>query len=199
MPEESMIDKDMVSEPIQTVQDIKKEQSITQKKEKVIVSKPKETITDKEVKHTSKSPIVSSKKIEEAQEIVTKEKEIVESKEIASSQVVEKKDETPTLTKKVQYSKPNQMCVSRIKRVLRAKNGDISFCYDKQKFKNPALEGSITVQINVHKSRNSIWVKRDTLKDKDLRSCMKSKIRDWDFGPDCYGATFKKSYKLVSG
>ena len=122
-----------------------------------------------------------------------------ETKSSSLQNEIVKAEEKPKAKKKVQYSKPNQQCVSKIKKVLKDKNGEISYCYDMQKFKNPTLEGSITVQINVHKSRNSIWVKKDTMKDKGFRSCMKSKIRDWDFGPDCRGASFKKSYKLVSG
>ena len=209
MQEERIIDKDIATERV--VHERQEATTVQQRKESKPSSAPKESIVDKPQRRVPVSPpptpITAEKPIEtgplnteavEPKETVAS-KEPVESKEVVAPKIVEKKEETPKAKKKVQYSKPNQMCVSRIKKVLRDKNGEISFCYDRQKARNPDLEGSITVQINVHKSRNSIWVKKDTLKDKNFRSCMKSKIRDWDFGSDCYGASFKKSYKLVSG
>ena len=169
------------------------------KEESSPLNVPAKKIENEEVaKGEQENPVSEGIPKSENEEVKIENKEPEEVSSVSSQEVI-KKEEQPQAKKKVQYSKPNQMCVSKIKRVLKNKNGEISFCYDKQKFKNPDLEGSITVQINVHKSRNSIWVKKDTLKDKGFRSCMKSKIRDWDFGPDCYGASFKKSYKLVSG
>ena len=105
----------------------------------------------------------------------------------------------PTITKRPKYTKPGPSCVRSIKRVLRKKQGEVRFCYDQQKVKEPSLEGKITVQINVHKSRNSMWVKNDTLKSRGLRSCLKKKIKSWEFGTDCVGTSFKKSYSLVPG
>ena len=132
-----------------------------------------------------------------SKEVVESPKEVVESpKEVVESPKTE--IVTPKKTK-VQYSRPTPQCTQRLKKILREKNGDILFCYDKQKIKRPSLEGNITVQINIHRKQNSIWVKKDTLKDKGLRSCIKSKIKHWEFGSECHGSSFKKSYKLVSG
>lgn len=170
-------------------------QNIKKSPEKTLVP-----VKQEETKEPVKPEVETTSSVDEAEKIAQEEVKVVQEEKVTPpTEEVVQKQEPPKVKKKVQYSKPNRMCVSKIKKVLRDKNGEISFCYDKQKFKNPALEGSITVQINVHKSRNSIWVKKDTLKDRGFRSCMKSKIRDWDFGPDCYGASFKKSYKLVSG
>jgi len=139
----------------------------------------------------------SKEVVESPKEVVESPKEVVESpKEVVESPKAE--IVTPKKTK-VQYSRPTPQCTQRLKKILREKNGDILFCYDKQKIKRPSLEGNITVQINIHRKQNSIWVKKDTLKDKGLRSCIKSKIKHWEFGSECYGSSFKKSYKLVSG
>ena len=139
----------------------------------------------------------SKEVVESPKEVVESPKEVVESpKEVVESPKTE--IVTPKKTK-VQYSRPTPQCTQRLKKILREKNGDILFCYDKQKIKRPSLEGNITVQINIHRKQNSIWVKKDTLKDKGLRSCIKSKIKHWEFGSECHGSSFKKSYKLVSG
>jgi hypothetical protein len=101
--------------------------------------------------------------------------------------------------KKRTYAKPNPQCTHKIKKVLRKNKGEILFCYDQQVVKTPDLEGKITIQINIHQTQNSIWVKNDTLKDKGLRSCIKNKIRRWKFGSECHGTSFRKSYSLVAG
>lgn len=218
MQDEPIVDRGNSQSEAHTVQELKTKQDFEIKKEiKPVVVETSKTVIQKDTSSTE--PLVSAEKIkkpeEEEKKTVALENPVEEPQESENEQLKTKEEvaatpqtastsvsqieEKPKVKKKVQYSKPNQMCVSKIKKVLKSKNGEISYCYDMQKFKNPTLEGSITVQINVHKSRNSIWVKRDTMKDKGFRSCMKSKIRDWDFGPDCYGASFKKSYKLVSG
>ena len=217
MQDEPIVDQGNSQSEAHTIQELKSKQDFEIKKEiKPVVVETSKKVIQKETSSTE--PLLNTKKTEKPEEDVKKtaavenpveepqksEKEQLKTKEeaIATPQTAStpvSQIEKPKVKKKTQYSKPNQMCVSKIKKVLKSKNGEISYCYDMQKFKNPTLEGSITVQINVHKSRNSIWVKKDTMKDKGFRSCMKSKIRDWDFGPDCYGASFKKSYKLVSG
>ena len=97
----------------------------------------------------------------------------------------------------MRFAKPGPRCVRSIKQVLRRNNGDIRFCYDQQKVKDPTLEGKITLQINVYKQKNSMWVKKDTLKNRGLRTCLQKKIKSWEFEDSCVGTSFRKSYSLI--
>ena len=210
MQDKPILEKKADSVKTHVVQDHESNESLAQEQAvQTIVKVEQKTVEKQQTPPIETLALEKSEKPEKESknEMTASSKAVVKSKKVAKEQTkssslqneIVKTEEKPKAKKKVQYSKPNQQCVSKIKKVLKDKNGEISYCYDMQKFKNPTLEGSITVQINVHKSRNSIWVKKDTMKDKGFRSCMKSKIRDWDFGPDCRGASFKKSYKLVSG
>lgn len=163
-----------------------------------------DTTKEQVSKEASMEPRISDKHATIAAEVTSDQKELEqkqdEGKE-ASKEVLEPPKEVNMIPKKTKktYTRPSPQCTQQLKKILRDKKGEILFCYDKQKLKKPSLEGAITVQINIHSARNSIWVKKDTLKDKGLRSCIKSKIKHWDFGSECYGASFRKSYTLVSG
>lgn len=146
---------------------------------------------------TSEDPNKKSlaKAMEEAR-IPEAEKEEADSKEEKETKATKAKI-TPAPKKTVRFSKPGPKCVRTIKQVLRTKNGDVRFCYDQQKVKDPSLEGKITLQINVYKRKNSMSVKKDTLKSRGLRTCLQKKIKSWEFGDACVGTSFRKSYSLI--
>jgi len=138
---------------------------------------------------------LTAKAMEEAR-MPEAEKEAADSKEEKETTATKAKM-TPAPKKTMRFSKPGPKCVRTIKQVLRTKNGDVRFCYDQQKVKDPSLEGKITLQINVYKRKNSMSVKKDTLKSRGLRTCLQKKIKSWEFGDACVGTSFRKSYSLI--
>ena len=97
---------------------------------------------------------------------------------------------------KVSYAKPNQKCESRIRKVLAAREGAVRYCFDKHRYINNSRSGRIKIQFQILRDDVSLVFLEDTIQSDEVQSCLREKVKDWDFGPDCYETTFQKEYSI---
>ena len=187
-----IVEKDPVREDATVVQPLVSSKNVSNTK--ILEKNPVENIKSERkeaVSDTPESNSLTAKNVEESRTVE------VPSSSVVQSSTKEKVKIVQTPKKTMRFSKPGPKCVRSIKQVLRRNNGDIRFCYDQQKVKDPSLEGKITLQINVYKKKNSMSVKKDTLKSRGLRTCLQKKIKSWEFEDSCVGTSFRKSYSLI--
>lgn len=69
-----------------------------------------------------------------------------------------------------------------IKKVVRAKAGQVKYCYDQRLKENPNISGRIAVDVSISGGRvTSVNIAENTTGDKGLESCVTRKIRAWRF------------------
>lgn len=71
---------------------------------------------------------------------------------------------------------------SAIKKVVRAKAGQVKYCYDQRLKENPNISGRIAVDVSISGGRvTGVVISENTTGDKGLESCVTRKIRAWRF------------------
>jgi hypothetical protein len=71
---------------------------------------------------------------------------------------------------------------SDIKKVVRAKAGQVKYCYDQRLKENPNISGRIAVDVSISGGRvTSVVIAENTTGDKGLETCVQRKIRAWRF------------------
>ena len=87
-------------------------------------------------------------------------------------------------------------CDAEIKKVLKKKQGNINFCYDRAVKDDDSLAGNIKLRITIKSSKNKVSFAKDDLKSKSFSDCIKRKVKKWKFDSKCNGITFQKTYIL---
>jgi len=87
-------------------------------------------------------------------------------------------------------------CDAEIKKVVKKKQGNINFCYDRAVKEDSSLAGNIKLQITIKSGKNTVKFKKDDLKSSSFSSCIKRKVKKWKFDSKCNGITFQKTYIL---
>ena len=87
-------------------------------------------------------------------------------------------------------------CDAEIKKVLKKKQGNINFCYDRAVKDDDSLAGNIKLRITIKSGKNKVSFAKDDLKSKSFSSCIKRKVKKWKFDSKCNGITFQKTYIL---
>ena len=87
-------------------------------------------------------------------------------------------------------------CDAEIKKVLKKKQGNINFCYDRAVKDDDSLAGNIKLRITIKSGTNKVSFAKDDLKSKSFSSCIKRKVKKWKFDSKCNGITFQKTYIL---
>jgi hypothetical protein len=87
-------------------------------------------------------------------------------------------------------------CDTDIKKVVKKKQGNINFCYDRVVKDDASLAGKIKLSITIKSGGNKVSFAKDDIKSKDLTSCIKRKVKKWKFPPKCDTITFQKTYIL---
>ncbi len=72
-----------------------------------------------------------------------------------------------------------------IRGVLRAKQGQIKYCYEKQLKANPKLAGRVVAAVYISGGKvNSVEIDENSTGDSELGKCIVGKIRRWRFPPE---------------
>jgi hypothetical protein len=68
---------------------------------------------------------------------------------------------------------------------IRAHMGDVQHCYGRVALKDPTIQGRITMQWTLGRTGmpTATAVLKDTLKDKSVAKCLRTKARGWKFPP----------------
>ena len=86
---------------------------------------------------------------------------------------------------------------------INARFGQVKSCYERRLRNDNSLEGKLDLNIHIASSGKVSWVgvNRDTVRDKEMLSCVKRTIRGWDFpkpigGKVVVAKTFRFKKKL---
>ena len=169
---------------------------------------PKSTSPEKLVSTEQSKPVVTPfEKSSVPEELSTEEDSMMTKKVVQQQETpieppvvapVEKTTPKKAVAKK-RRPRDTASCTRKIKGVLHRSKQQVLSCYDQEALKHPSLKGDFTVQIDIRQGYNKIRVSKDTLKNRNFRSCVTTKMKKWDFGKNCSGISFKKSYVLAAG
>ncbi len=82
---------------------------------------------------------------------------------------------------------------------INSRFGQVKSCYERRLKVNTFLEGKVDVNISINKRGRVNWitVNRDTVKDKEMLSCVRKTIQSWQFPePDGGGVVFGKTFNF---
>jgi hypothetical protein len=72
-----------------------------------------------------------------------------------------------------------------IRKVVRAKSGQVKYCYDQRLKENPNISGRLEVEVSISGGRvTSVSILENSTGDSVLESCAQRKIRSWRFPAD---------------
>lgn len=101
-----------------------------------------------------------------------------------------------TKVKSGKVKSSSNKCDAEIKKVLKKKQGNINFCYDRVVKDDDSLAGNIKLRITIKSGKNKVSFAKDDLKSKSFSDCIKRKVKKWKFDSKCNGITFQKTYIL---